>query len=318
MMSVATSTHQHQRPSWVEFLLYCGGVFLFSILAAYTAELAFHYAGEFQIGYYLTLCELGIPALLSSCRSLFFKMKMKAAWKDKAFLGCCFVATRSLTNITVDYTDYPTQVIIKSAKVIPVMLMGYVVLRKTYSALEYICASLLAIGLIVFTLGNSTVSPSFQPLGVFLGIGSLVTDALVGNHQERLMNQEGVSESEIILAMNGFGFLVGFAFSIVSGYFFEAFQFCAEHPHIYVPIVLNGISCYLTLIVVAMLVNKFGTVVTVMVTSTRKVFTIILSYILFPKPITPAQVVGVLVVVAAIVLEVIIKTRRSRSLRHQS
>lgn len=286
---------------------------MFSILAAYTAELTFHEAGDFKIGYFLTLCELGTSALLSSLRKVFLKEKSTASWKDKTVLGCCFVATRSLTNITVDYTDYPTQVIIKSAKVIPVMMMGFVVLKKTYSALEYLCASLLAIGIIIFTLGNSSASPSFQPLGVFLGLLSLVTDALVGNNQERLMNHEGVSESEIIQSMNGCGFVVGFVFSIVSGYFPEAFSFCAEHPHIYVPILLNGVSCYLALNVIAMLVNKFGTVVTVMVTSTRKVFTIVLSYMFFPKPITPAHVVGVLVVVLAIVLEVIIKTRRSRS-----
>lgn len=48
------------------------------------------------------------------------------------------------------YVSFPTQVLAKSSKVIPVMIMGKFVQNKTYPLYEYICAVILSLGVSLF------------------------------------------------------------------------------------------------------------------------------------------------------------------------
>lgn len=71
-------------------------------------------------------------------------------------------------------------------QVLPVMVMGAFVpgLRRRYSILEYVSASLLVLGLVTFTLADAQTSPNFSIMGVVMVVGALVLDAFVGNLQE--------------------------------------------------------------------------------------------------------------------------------------
>ena len=68
------------------------------------------------------------------------------------------------------------------------MLMGAFIpgLRRTYSVYEYLAAIILVAGLIIFTLADVSVTPTFDTTGLIMIIGSLVFDAFLGNIQEAL------------------------------------------------------------------------------------------------------------------------------------
>ena len=55
------------------------------------------------------------------------------------------------------YLSYPSQVVFKSCKLIPVMLGGIVIQRKQYTVLEFLASGLLSLGLAVFTLADVSV-----------------------------------------------------------------------------------------------------------------------------------------------------------------
>ncbi len=57
--------------------------------------------------------------------------------------------TRSLSYLT-----YPTRVMFKSSKVIPVMLASVVIAGRRYSVGEYMAALLLVVGITMFTLAD--------------------------------------------------------------------------------------------------------------------------------------------------------------------
>jgi len=48
-------------------------------------------------------------------------------------------------------------------------------------------AVLIVIGLVLFTLGDVELSPSFNPYGIFLVVLSLVLNSLEGNFQEKAL-----------------------------------------------------------------------------------------------------------------------------------
>ena len=83
------------------------------------------------------------------------------------------------------YVGFPTQVLAKSSKVIPVMLMGKFVQKKTYPMYEYVSAVLMAIGIAMFMFSSeegehkhkSNVETSVA--GVVLLVGYMVFDRFV-------------------------------------------------------------------------------------------------------------------------------------------
>ncbi len=68
------------------------------------------------------------------------------------------------------------------------MLLGAFIpgLRRRYSFRDYVAASLLVVGLILFTMADASASPIFSILGVVMVCAALLLDALVGNLQEAI------------------------------------------------------------------------------------------------------------------------------------
>lgn len=58
-----------------------------------------------------------------------------------------------LSNASLGYLNYPTQVIFKSCKLIPVLIGGIIIQGKRYGMLDFLAAFLMCLGLTLFTLG---------------------------------------------------------------------------------------------------------------------------------------------------------------------
>lgn len=69
------------------------------------------------------------------------------------------------SNASLGYLNYPTQVIFKCCKLIPVMIGGILIQQKVYKMIDIIAASCMCAGLILFTLADSNVSPDFNLFG---------------------------------------------------------------------------------------------------------------------------------------------------------
>lgn len=69
------------------------------------------------------------------------------------------------SNASLGYLNYPTQVIFKCCKLIPVMIGGILVQQKVYKAIDIVAASCMCAGLILFTLADNKVSPDFNLIG---------------------------------------------------------------------------------------------------------------------------------------------------------
>lgn len=53
------------------------------------------------------------------------------------------------------YVSFPTQVLAKASKIIPVMIMGKIVSRAKYEYYEYVTAVLISMGMMMFMLGST-------------------------------------------------------------------------------------------------------------------------------------------------------------------
>ncbi|KAF6199575.1 hypothetical protein GE061_007601 [Apolygus lucorum] len=54
------------------------------------------------------------------------------------------------------YISFPSQVLAKACKIIPVMIMGKVVSKQKYEYYDYITAALISVGMTFFMMSSST------------------------------------------------------------------------------------------------------------------------------------------------------------------
>ncbi|TYJ21483.1 hypothetical protein E1A91_A08G067000v1 [Gossypium mustelinum] len=120
----------------------------------------------------------------------FSPKKMVNPWKTYVKLSAVLMGSHGLTKGSLAFLNYPAQLMFKSTKVLPVMVMGAFIpgLRRKYPAHEYVSAILLVLGLILFTLADAQTSPSFSVIGVIMVIGAVVMDSFLGNLQEVIFN----------------------------------------------------------------------------------------------------------------------------------
>ncbi len=85
-----------------------------------------------------------------------FTAYWKPAISNSIGPACGYEALRNIS--------YPAQVLAKSCKMIPVMIMGTILGGKRYGSLEYLCAGLIAMG--ISLLQNS--HPVLQPVNLLL------------------------------------------------------------------------------------------------------------------------------------------------------
>ncbi|KAL7033719.1 hypothetical protein ACKWTF_007691 [Chironomus riparius] len=204
-----------------EFLICCGLVFIFYLIYGYFAELIFTYQGV--SGWYITLVQFFFYTIFGLKENA--KMHRLVPFKIYLLLAFLTLGTMGLSNFSLEYLNYPMQIIFKSCKLIPVLIGSILIQKKKHSFMDFMAAFAMCIGLIFFTLADSQVSPKFSGYGVFVISVALVFDAVIGNVQELAMKKYKASNSEVVFYSYGIGFLYLLSFMVITGDFFVGFQF---------------------------------------------------------------------------------------------
>ncbi|XP_060078787.1 adenosine 3'-phospho 5'-phosphosulfate transporter 2-like [Ylistrum balloti] len=298
-------------PSVVQFTLLTVAAFGFYLVYGYIQELIFRLEGFRPFGWYLTLVQFAFYTLFGLVELQFKEDKIRRIpLKMYAVLAFLTVATMGLSNTSVGYLNYPTQVIFKCCKLIPVMLGGVIIQRKRYSCIDVAAVLCMCVGLILFTLADSSVSPSFNTYGVVLISLALCADGAIGNVQEKALKQYSSSNSEMVLYSYSIGFLYILVGLIISQSLLPAYEFCKNYPReTYGYAMIFSVFGYLGVNVVLSLVKTFGALIAVTVTTCRKAVTIILSFIFFTKPFTYQYIWSGLIVILGIYLNVYSKNK---------
>eukprot|EP00741_Cyanophora_paradoxa_P003126 tig00000670_g3035.t1 len=293
-----------------QFAVLAGPVLLVYQLIAYLQEHLFSIPG-FSFGFYINLYSFAVGLVLSTLERRLSKGGELASWRAPyywyVYAGFFSVVGQGMTLESLNYVNLPLQIVFKSAKVIPVMLAGLLVLGRRYSAGDYASAACFVVGLSMFTLADVSVSPKFHVGGIACLLVALASDAFVGNVQERLMRGFGVPFAELVQHSYLVGGAMCLAYQIATGELRAAVKLSGEHPSVFGLCVLYALTAYAGLYFVLALVRRFGAVTAVVVTSGRKLISIFLSFALFPKPFSWLHAAGALVLTAGSLLSAYFK-----------
>ncbi|CAG0913266.1 unnamed protein product [Notodromas monacha] len=215
-------------------------------------------------------------------------------------LGVSSVVTIGFSNSALAYLNYPTQVIFKSCKLIPVMIGGVFIMQKKYGLLDVLACVLMSIGLAALC-----EHPPKSPQQYYYS--ALTADAVIGNLQEKAMKNYEASSVEIMCLSFAVGGCLIFFYLLLIGNLFPAIEWVFSNPDCWLPLLALIVTGYISVETVLVLVKQFDALVAVTVTNLRKVFSLVLSFLVFAKPFSMNYVWSGILVAIGVYLNVFSK-----------
>uniref|UniRef100_A0A251RNJ9 Putative UDP-galactose transporter 3 n=2 Tax=Helianthus annuus TaxID=4232 RepID=A0A251RNJ9_HELAN len=222
------------------------------------------------------------------------------------------------------YISYPAQVLAKSSKMIPVMVMGTLVYGIRYTLPEYLCTLLVAGGVSAFALAKSsskTISKLAHPnapLGYGLCFLNLAFDGFTNATQDSISARYPKTGAwDIMLGMNLWGAIYNFVFMFgwpqASGY--QAIEFCKNHPEAGWDILYYCLCGAIGQNFIFFTISRFGSLTNTTITTTRKFVSIVVSSVVSGNPLSRKQWGSVVMVFSGLSYQIYLKWQKAQKKR---
>ncbi|XP_062502126.1 adenosine 3'-phospho 5'-phosphosulfate transporter 1-like [Corticium candelabrum] len=213
------------------------------------------------------------------------------------------------------FVTFPIQVLAKASKVIPVMIMGKFVSRKSYSWHEYATAVLISIGASLFLLASSHHSKNkateTTTVGLIILFGYMIFDSFTSNWQSELFKTYKMSPVQCMFGVNLFSCLFTVLSLIEQGEFFSSLMLLLRHNDLFFHALLLSICSACGQLFIFYTVSAFGPIIFTIIMTTRQVMSILLSCLIYGHTITTQAGLGVIIVFFALSVRVYAKSRTS-------
>jgi len=340
----------------MQFLLCATGVFGFSLLYGYLQELIAVHICNRQLGLYLAVAQFSGYTIWSYILRTYVYEKEKKHEEKRSlqvqsgeassrvlkavpfimYLGLSILRAIDLgmTNLAMQYVNYPAKTLMKSSRVVFTMLFGVLLFRKRYRFVDYLVVILMVTGLAIFMHADANSSAVFNPMGITMLTVSLICDGAISNMSETIMTNFGVGQDEFIFRMYSIALIAITGAAAFKGDLLEGMAFLTQ-PGTYAELDLPydertwSVSGKITVIVLFSTMGFFGSscsaaitkhfgALTMSITSTaRKAATLFLSFALFPNECTTEHVAGIVIFITSLVWKSVSK-RRPRKKRSKS
>jgi UDP-galactose transporter B1 len=241
-----------------------------------------------------------------------------------AGMSLSYVLAMYSSNKALDFIDYPTQVVAKSVKMIPVMVGGVLFLGKRHPVSEYVEVGVITLGITMFFLKPAAAAATTAAgaaadaagdwrytQGLLLSTFSLFCDGLTSTLQDGVRASHSPSGPQFMLYMNLWSTLFFAVPLTLSGEAASAVAFLAEHHDALFDVVLFGLTSAMGQLFIFAVLSGFGPLVLTMSTTTRKFFSILLSVIWFSHPLSMRQWTGAALVFGGLIAHTLSKWNRA-------
>ncbi|KAK8844595.1 hypothetical protein IAR55_006442 [Kwoniella newhampshirensis] len=247
--------------------------------------------------------------------------------------------------LALGHISYPTMVLGKSCKLIPVLLLNVFLYRRRFSPHKYVVVALVTVGISLFMLmaeskgkkkGGSDSAWGLCLLGINLFIDGLTNstqDQIFSTYpsytgQQMMFTMAFLTQlillpalllplpahplvllSHLPFPLSASSTLPTSHVSLAPPDFLTSISFLMSHPTALPPLLAYALLGGLGQLFIFETIQHFGSLTLVMVTVTRKLFTMLLSVVVFEHTLTKGQWLGVGVVFGGIGVEAGMKRR---------
>lgn len=201
------------------------------------------------------------------------------------------------------YVSFAVQMLGKSFKMMPVMIWGIIISGKSYSLRDWMVALTVTAGCTEFLMTgpiHSKVDATNSMKGFLLLGGFLALDGLTSTFQEKLFKEHQTTKYNQMLYINLLSAAVSFVTLLATGNFLPAITFSMEHPKFLADCALLSGSAVASQWCIYSQIKEFGALVFAATMNVRQVVSILVSYVKYHNPVTALQILGLLLIFAAL------------------
>lgn len=231
--------------------------------------------------------------------------------KSYAFIAACQALSNPLAYSALAYVDYLTVLLAKSCKLLPVMAVHVVLYRTKFPAYKYVVVALVTLGVALFSAGKGGNGGSTSARGLAMLGAALLLDGLYNTTQDALFKKHRgeISGPQMMAVLNLFTCVLSSAALVLSGQLVDVFWFVRNAPAVLFDVLLYAVCGAVGQIFVFLTLERFGSLVLVTTTVTRKMGSMLLSVLLFNHKLARTQWLGVACVFAGVAYEALRKLR---------
>ncbi|KAJ7134519.1 UAA transporter [Mycena epipterygia] len=230
----------------------------------------------------------------------------------------------------LSYISYPAMVLGKSCKLVPVMLMNVLLYRRRFAPHKYLVVLMVTAGITIFmglgpakpSKAKAALPPNANLIGITYLLINLALDGATNSTQDEIFARHRVTGQQMMLWINLFCTLLT---TVLSGLplpyipvihpteagseLATALEFIRTHPTIVTPLLQFAFTGALGQLFIFETLQHFGSLTLVTITLTRKIFTMLLSVVVYNHKLSPGQWLGAGVVFAGISVEAFVKRK---------
>jgi UDP-galactose transporter B1 len=277
-------------PSAVKLLIGAGGIYGAFLYYGSLQEDVFRYTAEdgtqFKQAWFLQVLEALANVVIG-----FIGMQLTGATKGIpqqmfAISGAAQVSAKACTSLALaNGLSFPVATLAKSGKMAPVMLGSLLLGGASYSIREYLQVAAIIGGTAIVSMGKKKGGSSSSTLGVAYIVLSLALDGVTAGFQKRLKSETakaGVKPKpyDFMFWTNLYMCLSAVVVSLVLNEVGSGLAFCSANPEILSKIIKFAICSAVGQSFIFYTIANFDPLVLSTVTTTRKIFSVLLSIFL--------------------------------------
>jgi len=210
---------------------------------------------------------------------------------------------------SLKYVAFPVQTVFKSSKIIPVMMMGKFLKGTTYPLGQYLEAFLITVGVAIFSLSSKSAKNdnSTQIIGLVFMVMYICCDSFTSQWQSKVYQQYGkqnVDQYQMMLGVNSWAISFTVFGLIVTGDFPIVIEFLQANPIAFRYNVITAITSATGQLFIYYTIKEFGPIVFTVIMTTRQLFSITLSCIIFGHVISSVSLIGATIVFSVIFYQI--------------
>ncbi|CAH00731.1 UDP-galactose transporter HUT1 [Kluyveromyces lactis] len=286
----------------------------------------------FQVPYIVALVQATIAMI---CGLIYIKwqkpvLSLSKFWtshtRDMAIISLSQAISAPLAAYSLSYVDFLTYMLAKSCKLLPVLMVHLIVYRTPIPRSKKLVVLLVTVGITIFTLDGhkpsmtendvSESSSSSSLIGFVLLGSSLFLDGLTNAKQDKLFQKATykITGAHLMFALNFFLIVWNVIYMVLVDrqQLAKGLKMLHADPEISRYLLAYACCGAIGQCFIFYTLEQYGSLVLVMVTVTRKMFSMILSIIVYGHQVTLWQWVGIVIVFTGVVCESMGKKNKAK------
>lgn len=212
------------------------------------------------------------------------------------------IASTLTSVISLRYVIYPVQVLFKSCKPVPVLVLN-TLQGRTYPVKKYVNVVIITTGVALFMGGGNSTSNSSGGdgatlFGATMLMISLIFDGITGSNEDKLMAVNNVEPFDLMYNIQFGKAVISFVVLLITNQLGDFIHTVGEGG---LSLVILGFAGAFGQVFVFITISKFGALNCALIGLVRKMLSLVLSFVLYGHVLNTIQSIGLLLAIIAMV-----------------